>query len=1614
MSIEDSRKVADASNLHDFMLDYSDELEMAAASYNADEFRTYFTDRAAEAVRNSHNEALTEMRENPEYLKSVADLVSDGLYNDIRSEIQQRNIKYPCVYVNGSHNRNFSPEEVGFKVNYPYSVEEFNAALNQANEIWNNDEKYLDSLHSVSVSVYASRTESSTYNVELYASYHSIGEIIDEKQSIASANILGRLKDAISEIENKKPDEIPDDVDKFYVNHEMENVTWIRYNSDNDAGGQFVCTYMSFDDIFDAMEHNDPMEYLTENCGQEFLDRGAEGFDGVAEEFMTDSEDISSHDSDCLSKLFALTEPRYAIYQLKDDEKLRDYHFTNSEHLKKHGMYIDRENYDRVYRGRLQENETLDDIYKRFNVDHPQDFRGHSLSVGDIVAVKKNGTIRAYFVDSFGFTVVPDFTLSREERKARRALTDNIGLLAEKQLASDEMDDLGDKLFNYDHAPVYSSITNWTMGASLSADEFEDLTTRFHNGEDISTELAKRIYANMRYLNFEYPPADGISRVEISSEKTDSGMIFRTNGGFEVSYTWETLGNALITAAKQEFDRHEQLDREYFLKEAKARINEYSQREFREDANFSELSRVPLAYTTHEDTEVGISVYADLENKKIVTMYGDKVAEEKNFRFSDDMISALGNLEFSDLVSITDETVQRLTEPQNDTLSNSSTEGVQLNLFGEPAENSAPRKQTAITTADTNSPLITQDMFDCVLRCGSNEPRSLERIISQYQLNKGAESNAEYLRNEFGTDARGIDFGQSTGAADRRITAWYDENGITIGLGDTALNSPAQKTITWEQAAERIEELLGDGKFADQVTIDDAEAYTRRKLAEKLWYLNRDVEGDFFIPDEFFIGGFPESTERISEALKGEKPVSEFIAGMTDLIKRCETDKDVLRFPHRNLHEILENLKDLQLERREFRTEKNFEFSPVMFISEEEKDLLILSGSGVQGGKFRNGHEPMLGREQRTHPVAVVSDDGDVVIVPHPVGARGALDQLEEQPVGHFRDGFGFRDAATAEDELFGHRPRTVDHQHESRAVQAGYGLAVHALSESSDRVIIVLHLLFVVGIQSVADGHIERAVAAAVLLGGLAKRTAGIRARSDRVGELPIGGGVAQNGPEYPVGPVASVIVVPLRKGRETGGYRIERGDPAGIHVVEQRDNGPFDDELSADVEPAARTVGASRRAAFEHRPERSDNGLVVELETPPEHGRRDRHFLIIIAVGIGIGVGERIERIDRTHHRAANIGIVLLEADRVATQGAPVAHRPLFDIAHRSVAGQVGPRQQAGAAVVLDQIGVRELRGVVVVGVVPQHHGKGPLQGGRHDVGAAAELAAPQVHRLVDGAALEEVVALVGAAAGIEKREHPCDQQRGLMVRNGIGPGENRGGLAAFAMAVGEKKRMGGGEALVQHRALPHEATFQDGAVVHAGPFGQDEIPRLNIRTDESPGAKRAVFEQRGAIDCRPVADPHLPHEAGALHTGPAPYRSQLRGTFEDICADHPLQCGDRLRPMAVHGQQVGDLRGERVVNPHGAAGTFVHGSHLRAVSERRAAAAFERRHALHERLVAQQVVAHGGVVNPCPPTDPHPPLETARAALRGRKIGGHLHFAPVGGGIGGPLEGCDLRVG
>lgn len=77
--------------------------------------------------------------------------------------------------------------------------------------------------------------------------------------------------------------------------------------------------------------------------------------------------------------------------------------------LEKKGLPVDRDNYQMVYAAELSPGETLEDIYTRFNIDHPEDFKGHSLSVSDVVVLHEKGSDTAYYVDSIGFKEVPDF-----------------------------------------------------------------------------------------------------------------------------------------------------------------------------------------------------------------------------------------------------------------------------------------------------------------------------------------------------------------------------------------------------------------------------------------------------------------------------------------------------------------------------------------------------------------------------------------------------------------------------------------------------------------------------------------------------------------------------------------------------------------------------------------------------------------------------------------------------------------------------------------------------------------------------------------------------------------------------------------------------------------------------------------------------------------------------------------------------------------------------------------------------------------------------------------------------------------------------------------------------
>ena len=121
---------------------------------------------------------------------------------------------------------------------------------------------------------------------------------------------------------------------------------------------------------------------------------------------------------------------RYSIYQLNhDNPTARMLSFASYGEVQKMGMAVDPKNYTCVYYDNLKQGETLDSIYERFNLYHPADFRGHSLSVSDIIVLHQSGVDTAYYVDSFGFKQVPEFTADNPLKKVEELLEDDYGMI---------------------------------------------------------------------------------------------------------------------------------------------------------------------------------------------------------------------------------------------------------------------------------------------------------------------------------------------------------------------------------------------------------------------------------------------------------------------------------------------------------------------------------------------------------------------------------------------------------------------------------------------------------------------------------------------------------------------------------------------------------------------------------------------------------------------------------------------------------------------------------------------------------------------------------------------------------------------------------------------------------------------------------------------------------------------------------------------------------------------------------------------------------------------------------------------------------------------------------
>ena len=188
----------------------------------------------------------------------------------------------------------------------------------------------------------------------------------------------------------------------------------------------------------------------------------------------------------------------FSIYQLKDGDGMRDYHFEPYDRLQAAGLSVEAANYDLIYTAELTPGTSLEDIYTRFNIDHPADFKGHSLSVSDIVVLHQNGQDAAHYVDSFGYKEVPEFLqeqtqqLTPDTHMTGEQIRTPRGSFSVTDMTAEQMREAGYGLHHTSEDGKYLIMGNGTQAFAVAAEQPEstrtadELEAKAKSGEQIS------------------------------------------------------------------------------------------------------------------------------------------------------------------------------------------------------------------------------------------------------------------------------------------------------------------------------------------------------------------------------------------------------------------------------------------------------------------------------------------------------------------------------------------------------------------------------------------------------------------------------------------------------------------------------------------------------------------------------------------------------------------------------------------------------------------------------------------------------------------------------------------------------------------------------------------------------------------------------------------------------------------------------------------------------------------------------------------------------------------------------------------------------------------------
>ena len=282
----------------------------------------------------------------------------------------------------------------------------------------------------------------------------------------------------------------------------------------------------------------------------------------------------------------------------------------------------------------------------------------------------------------------------------------------------------------------------------------------------------------------------------------------------------------------------------------------------------------------------------------------------------------------------------------------------QMSLMDDSSNVFQSNTQTAAPTSDVfewNTPDVSDEVINRVLTAGSNSTHSRERIAAFFmQPNVSMADAAAFLRREYRIGGAGV----RVHNIDHSL--WFDSNGLRIARGHDT-RTPRAVVLTYEDAANRISTLLKNGQYASAAELTDAKPNEYRELASEIWHTYHDMseeareQGFFAQTKEFANDVFPPAVEKLTAALSDPAQRTVLTGEMADYARAVQRNSDLCRFRFnvQRSEDAAERLQRTERMTAFYAAADGFEPARAAFITQDEIDEMLRSGSGIDRGKKR-------------------------------------------------------------------------------------------------------------------------------------------------------------------------------------------------------------------------------------------------------------------------------------------------------------------------------------------------------------------------------------------------------------------------------------------------------------------------------------------------------------------------------------------------------------------------------------------------------------------------------------------------------------------------------------